>query len=560
MHGRIAWLGSLLVVVAACGSSSGASDDGGGGDTLTDAPIDGDVPEEVADAPDGEGGDVADGGDIVRPPLTGIALPQAVGGAMWANPAVYDEIPLHVAVDGSAASVSVAMDGGAPIDATDPADDGDWVAMLPIGELPDGEVSIDVTALGHAAERLDVSGVLLLGRSGVQLTVFGTAGVAATPLLHRVGDALWLTWADRSAGDREAWLRGIDGAGRWTTDPTPLVRAAEETLYARTAVGDETLGILYQARGGPYVNRFKTVEPDGTERFAPIDLDPAGWFGAYGGDVVFDGSGFVAVWRSYDGAGAAEIRWMRVDEATGAVTGPVVVAAAGAGTAADPIGGFDPFVHLDVAALEDRSLVGFARYRYDGMLDMAIPKAQLALVEPDGTVVYREYAGIERAMTWDRECRVFALHDGFVAIWSSVSLTDPADDPPNAFYAARTGLDGTLDPERRGGVHVFDAPDDRDEPFLVPGPDPLGTLLWFDHRAYTLEPARGRIELYAASMGDDLTTGDEVVLPHARTIAGTSLPNGTAAGTNVLLVWLDERHGSGILDPRPEVYFETIWR
>ena len=34
---------------------------------------------------------------------------------------------------------------------------------------------------------------------------------------------------------------------------------------------------------------------------------------------------------------------------------------------------------------------------------------------------------------------------------------------------------------------------------------------------------------------------------------------GANAGTNVLLVWIDERHGLGIADPKPEMYFETAW-
>ena len=44
-----------------------------------------------------------------------------------------------------------------------------------------------------------------------------------------------------------------------------------------------------------------------------------------------------------------------------------------------------------------------------------------------------------------------------------------------------------------------------------------------------------------------------------RFVAGTSDLMETNAGSNVVLVWVDERHGNGIADPKPELYFETAW-
>jgi hypothetical protein len=241
------------------------------------------------------------------------------------------------------------------------------------------------------------------------------------------------------------------------------------------------------------------------------------------------------------------------------VTGPVAVAASGPATEADPIGGFEPFSFIDVAVLGDLSLVGFVRGHYDELLGMEIPKSQLALVDADGTVEYGAYAGLETDFTFHRECRVFTVGGSFVAVWSASDLLDPSDNPPNLFYATRTDGDGALDPGRRAGTVMFDAVDDRDEPFLIATPAALGALAWLDHRAYTLDPARGRIELYAAPVGEDLRTGEEAVFPHARFVAGTSMLFAAAAGTNALLIWIDERHGMGIMDPKPEAYFETAW-
>ena len=44
-----------------------------------------------------------------------------------------------------------------------------------------------------------------------------------------------------------------------------------------------------------------------------------------------------------------------------------------------------------------------------------------------------------------------------------------------------------------------------------------------------------------------------------RFVAGTSDLMATNAGSNVVLIWVDERHGNGIADPKPELYFETAW-
>ena len=57
----------------------------------------------------------------------------------------------------------------------------------------------------------------------------------------------------------------------------------------------------------------------------------------------------------------------------------------------------------------------------------------------------------------------------------------------------------------------------------------------------------------------DLTTLDPTVFDHARFFEGLSELNSSAAGTNVVLVWVDDRHSNGIFDPRPEIYLDTAW-
>ncbi|MBI4699547.1 MAG: hypothetical protein HY744_00025 [Deltaproteobacteria bacterium] len=506
-----------------------------------------------ASATGGSGGSAGVGGGGGVP--VAVRLPQAVDGALLANPDVYDTVPLRIETEPPAASVAVKL-GDTAVGAIAQGPAGTFVADLPIAGMKPGTVALAIEAAPAGADPTSLQAELVLSTTGVQLTDFAKVGFAGTPRIHRRGEELWLTWTDRSTGDAEAWLRRIDGAGRFLGEPVALVGDAEhETLYARTAFGQKGLGVLYQQQGQPYRNFFKLVDFDGKETMAPLSLDPEGWTGSFGGDVVFDGEAFVAVWRSHDGQSKEQVRWLRVEEVSQETTGPSVAAESGN---EDPNGGFVPFGHVKVARVGEVSLVGFLRDRYDKLLQMAIPKSQLATVGADGSLVKSQYLGIENSLTFHWDARVFQRPDEAVAIWSASDLTSPEDNPPILFFGARSDAAGAM-PIKGNGVKLFDAPDQRDDPVLCGHPSLFGVLAWTDHRAYTEDPAHGRIELYAAAVSDELAAEKPVVFPHARFIAGTSELGATALGTNVMLVWLDERHGGGIFDPRPEMWIETAW-
>jgi hypothetical protein len=300
---------------------------------------------------------------------------------------------------------------------------------------------------------------------------------------------------------------------------------------------------------------------------APRQLDAPGWTGAPQGDIDFDGSGWVAAYRSdppMGGSGTAN--WVRIDEATHKVTGPVAVATAGAGDAADPTGSFEPLSFIMVRAVGDTSVVSFLRDRWSVPLDLAIPLSQYAVVGQDGAVKTSFYGGDPTTFFHHWESRVYRERGQFLPLWAAVDLNSPLDNPPNIFYAAQvdpTAIDkdllGPAGQQYVAPTTVLDAPDDRAEPFVVPHPELLGVLLWEDLRSYTLTPAMGQIQLYVAPIGDNLQSAAPVVFEHARFVEDTAELNGVAAGTNVILVWLDERHGDGIAMPTPEVYFETAW-
>lgn len=501
----------------------------------------------------GQGAQAGAGGSGGQPALDcAVSLPQAVEGAFWGNPAVYPSLPIRVAVAGEATAVTVAI-GSSSVSAVD-GGVGTWTAELPVDQQSLGFHQVDVAAQCADGSSDATSAELGLGTEGVQHTVYADVGPAGTPMLHRLGDQLWLTWTGTYDGDREAWMQRLDGAGRFLGDRIQLTDHVDDTLYARTAFGADSVAVLYQRPGSPYTNHLKVVGHDGTERLAPIDLDPPSATGRPYGAMAFDGEGFVAVFRVSDTSGS-EIRWVRVAEQTLSVTGPVVVAASGDG---DPVGGFEPFAVFGVAAEGDLSMVSFVRDRYNATLATDLPKAQVAVLQRDGTVVYSAYAGTENGWFFDWESRVSVVDGRFVPYWTLTDLTDPAVNPPTLLHGTRADAQGALDPNRGNGTLMIDATYDRQEPFLTAHPSHPAMLVWTDLRSIEETPP-GQIELWVAPVDDQLAVGQETIFGHARFIAGTSGLNAALAGTNVLMTWIDERHGSGLLDPKPEVYFETAW-
>src|SRR5262252_6570716 len=79
----------------------------------------------------GAGGSGGSGGGMST--VTAVALPQALDGAMQANPYVYPMLPVRVAVTGHPLAVRVRVDPG--VDWTAAQGDGTLVAQLPIQNL-----------------------------------------------------------------------------------------------------------------------------------------------------------------------------------------------------------------------------------------------------------------------------------------------------------------------------------------------------------------------------------------------------------------------------------------
>lgn len=509
---------AALVVLVGCGAP-GRTDDGAtdevsddvGEDTTTD-----DVPGDVS----------------------AVTFTQAVGGAMFVNPDAFPMIPVRVRIEGTASAVTVAVDGAA-VDAV--AEGDGWVAQVTTSNLATGEHVLIATADGVTA-----TATLVVGRDGIQWTTIASHGNAGTPRLHARDGHMYLTWTDGQRGPRTTWLQEVDGAGRAIGARTTLVSGeGADVLYARTALGGDSVGVLYQTSGGPYVNRFVRVGLDGTPRGEVIELDGER-YGSYGGDIVWTGTGFDVAWRTNNGAGTSSVHWMHVDEASGAVTGPIIAAAAGND---DPDGGFDPITPVSVQP----GLVAFMRYRYDAQLDFSIKRCQVATI--DNATATSALAAIGSGWSWDEDCRVVDDGTGPLVLRAGTSLTDESDAPPVELFATRAPLAGN----RGNGTMAVSAPDQRGEPTVVPTAG-LPVMVWSDARSYADDITTGQIELYAAPLATSLVTGAPIRFAHTKLISSTAEPRGVAAGTNAIVTWIDERHGGSVVNPQPEVYLETLWQ
>lgn len=486
-------------------------------------------------------------------PITAVRLPQAQAGAMQVDPQAYATIPVRVEVDGDASSVVVQV--GEEIYPAFAERDGSWLADLPVGARADGDLPVQARAVGLDGESAAATATLVVAAGGVRRTVFDVDGMVTTPRLHRHGDRLLATWIEGDGGPRRAWLAELDGAGREVGDRIALFGdGVKDVVYARAAIGTDTVGLYVQRSGTPFRNFFTVVGlADGAERLAPIALEPEGRTGSYGADVAFADGAYHVAWRTQASASSLDVRALTVDEATLTVTGPVQVADTGDGM---PHGGFDNIAEIGVRAAGGASLVTFARYEYDASLDLEVPRCHVARVVA-GVAEPPVQVAIGGGLHWHLECRLRDLGGVPVMLWTANDLLSADDNPPADVYALR--LEGGVLPEARGnGSRILTAPRHRSEPALVTT-SAAPILAWTDERTY-VDPLTGRIELRAAPLGDDLTAGSEVVFPAARMLSGGTDVHGAPIGENAVIGWIDQRTGGNVLAPRPEIYFTTVWQ
>ena len=486
-----------------------------------------------------------------------LSFDQALGGALNANPEIYSNIPIRLSSSTNLQSLAIELDGQRWT--AENLGQQKWLANVHIGNLSDDSYAIQAVGLAKSGEIISHVD-LVISRNGIQLSKYDEVGFSGTPRMHRRGQDLWLTWTDRAADQAEAWLQKIDGAGRWLGERIALVNAEQETLYARTAFGDDHIGVLYQQNGGPYRNYFKIVDLSGKDIIPAMPLEEAGYEGSYGGDIAFANGHYFMTWRSNNGPQDSSIYWLKIHAETFQKIGPVKVASAGAGTALEPDAHFLPVSKISLAVHGETSLVAFVRGYWHPWLAMNIDKAQVVTLSSAGAIEEKVYNGGAIPLTYAHEGRIFHDGDNFVSLWSEVDLNAPQDNSDQTlFKAERYSKYGRRTNDLAGPSTLLQAPGHRAEPYLVTRPEHASLLLWTDNRSAQENLLEGRIELFAAPLSNQFNLGEEIIVPHARFIEGTSSLQGQAQGSNVLLTWIDERHGMGIIDSKPELWLETLW-
>ena len=521
-------------------------------DDATDDEI-GNEPLEIGIPTDTEP-DAADTPDSVDERPLGAALSQAIAGAMYINAAEFPTAGIRVQTTGPADSVHVSL-GESVVVATRTGGD-HWLAEFDISSLGTGTHSVEAIArAGEAAEAAHAD--LVIGVDGLQFTDWEAVGNALTPRLHHIDDSLWLTWAEASTDPRHAWLQPLDGAARALGDRVRITPEDVDIVYVRTAVGDGAVGVLYQESAEPWANWFQIVDIEGNVLLDPIALDAAERTGMYGGDVAYNGDEFVAVFRDTAGSpGTSRIMWFSAS-ADGTVTGPTQVAAANDSGARDFVAAT---MRFDIAPLGDRSLVTFVRDRYDSLLELEVPRSEGVIVDSVGGIVDAGLLPSPPQFGFHHEAHAFAAADSVFVLWTLNDLLSEETYPPFIIYGQR--IDATLDrlPRALGTAAIEDEVGTRSEPyFIYHGSDFEGSVAWTDERCNAIGTPPCHIELYVRMVGSTMSPRRAEVIDHARFVAGTSQINGIGIDRNAILVWVDNRHGFGLLEPRPEIYFDTVW-
>ena len=536
-HGVDVETGSDESVFTEATESNDGSDDGSGNGTLDDT-NDSSVPAETT-------------------------FPQAFHKAFWANPELYDRIPIQIRTAGQNVNIEIA---GVNYTATPAASDHTFVAEVEIGSLSDGTYPISALV---DDETIEDAPTLHIGRAGMQFTNWDQVGSAATPRLHSVDGAVYLTWKDRRSGSGRAWLQELNGAGVGQGEPVGISPGDQDIRLGRAVVTPNHVCLLYQeivdGASANFRNWLRVTDHQGNEVIEAIPLDEEGAYGLRAGDITFDKEGCVAVWhkRASGLDGKMQIEWVRVHLGTLEVQGPKTIATSGD---EDPIGTFLPTTFIHVATLDDRSMVTFTRNLYNDILELSVLTNYATIVDQEGAVLSESVLPTPYQFPFAIETKVSMVHDQWIPLWTASDLlamanTDCSTDDCNPdIQIFGSKLNGAQDPSLIDPTDIIFDDQNRSQMALIEHPLHFATMAWIDERSREDSIVEGGFELYFAAVDEDLLAGEEHAVPHARFIVDSAELGGQSLGSNVMLVWIDERKGgSNILNPTPEIYFETLW-
>ena len=557
-QGGAAGAGGGASGAAGVGAAGNGGAGGSGGASLGGA---GGVPASTGGA--GGGGAAGAGGAAA----TTLSLPQLAHGAAYVDTKLAAKVPLVIAVAGAMPDAVKVTFGATSIDAI--ADVGRFVADVDAGMLGNGDHPFTVSASTAGKEVATAAGSLTVSDASAAMTSFDLAGPAISGHVWRdaANDRLSATWVDVRSGKHQAYLAKLDGAfKRIVADDVVISDAGDVALQAETAVGKDAIGVAYlvpKPADTHWQVKLKVVDFDGAEKVKSVEVTQGqGAFHTL--QAGADPGGFSATWLHItDGVAPVEARWARWDVAAGKLVGPLTLDKESSGTKGTLA--FSTLAEMGVACNASVCLVTYTKDVYNALVDLNVPKIHVAVIDlASGALLSAPTPA--SASDWDSQLwgqHLVAEDDGtFLLVYTAndtaaaVTPKSPCDasNERDLLFAIRFDAKGKATSKP---VPVFDFEGTREYPRVAK--HPAGYALFWEDQRSECKPS-GHIGMSPNVMGPDFKLLDPYVEdPGSRVLPGM-YPTIAVLGTNFVHGWMDNRHGNGLVMPKPELFLDTYWR
>lgn len=504
---------------------------------------------------------------------TALSLPQFVRGSAYVDKALSPIIPVVVTATGDAPdAVEVSVDGVASV--AEP--DGDrFVATIDAASLGDGPHAVVATAKIGGVSSGTLSASITARDGSVQYTSFAEDGPAygAHLALDPANDAILHTWISIVGGKHQLSMNRLDGALQ-RVDATDVVLNAptDEPLSGYTAPSADGIGVVYRTakpNDTHWSIKLRVVDENGAEKVPAQDLTGAGASFSMA-QAGADPRGYSAAWLHItpptdpSDPPPVEVRFARWDNAKGALQGPITldVDQPDAGDGAQRL---EPLGEIGIACNATVCLVSYTRQKYIPLVLLNVPKLYVAVVDlATGALVGPPAAVSDK--DWDTQ--LFGHH--LIALPSGAFRMIYTANDTKAAVTPKTPCDEMLQRDRLFAVDIdatgkvlgrspiFDFEGSRQFPRMASHPAGFA-LLWEDQRSLCADGGRIRMTVNVGSPALDALLDPYVELPGSVGLPPED-PTLTTVGTNVVVGWSDNRHGSGLVDPKNEIFLDTYWR
>ena len=508
-----------------------------------------------------------------------LTLPQFVHGAAYLDRLAFPNAPLVIAFDGRAPdAVSVALDGAAPIRGVKEGDR--FVAMLDVSALALGEHEVVATATIGARVVAIAKGAIVVADGSVQFSTFAEVG-PATPAAFAYDEAedrLALAFTDVSGGVKHRLaLAYLDGAlRRLRPDDIALSDPSDDALPGQAAFSKDAAAAVYRTpkNGAPHWSvKLRVVDRAGHELLGATDVTQ--------GEAAFsvvaagvDPGGFSAAWvhistpaSPSDPPQPLEVRFARWDAATKKVTTLTIDAEQPQpqNSQQGPLA-ILPLAPIGIACNATSCLVSYSREEYIPWVQLNVPKIHVGVVDLS-TGALKGPPQLVAGKDWDTQefgQQPLALADGRFAIVYAANDTAAALNPKSPcdsmlerdlLLATTLEADGTA---KALPKPIFDFEGTREWPRFAVHPAGFA-LFWEDQRSECGMDGHLAMAMNVASADFTSLLDPYLEAPGAKVLPPMN-PVLAVTSTNFVHAWSDNRHGNGLLDPKPEVFVDTYWR